>query len=243
MDHQKRQPSQAPEAQLTLHGMRSASGLEHLRLTPLPLAGLLYSVCNLYKMKRTVAEVADWFGASPDPGANFAAEVYPGYPGLVVADGVVRSMNWGFPRVLRGKQGQALKPRPVTNARDDNLSSPFWRDSFERHRCLIPVTQWAEPQGEPGQMTRTWYNPSEMDLFAIAGLWRWSEEWGEVYTMVMADASAEMIEVHDRMPVILRPEEHAQWTEGSTADAFALVRTWQEPLDVELTTERWAGPR
>jgi putative SOS response-associated peptidase YedK len=49
--------------------------------------------------------------------------------------------------------------------------------------------------------------------------------------MAMVDASAEMIEVHDRMPVILRREDWQAWTEGSPADAFALIKTWHEALD------------
>ena len=113
-------------------------------------------MCNLYRMTKGVDEIARLFAAEAEPGANFAAEVYPGYPGLVVAEGRARAMNWGFPLVLKGKQGQPLKPKPVTNARDDKLGTAFWRDSFANRRCLIPVSQWAEPRGESGRMTRSW---------------------------------------------------------------------------------------
>ena len=48
-------------------------------------------MCNLYRMTKNVAEVAAWFDAvEAAQGANFAEEVYPGYPGLVVAEGAVR---------------------------------------------------------------------------------------------------------------------------------------------------------
>jgi putative SOS response-associated peptidase YedK len=57
-------------------------------------------------------------------------------------------MNWGFPLIMTGRNGQKLKPKPVTNARDDKLSTAFWRASFESRRCLIPVSAWAEPEGE-----------------------------------------------------------------------------------------------
>lgn len=195
-------------------------------------------MCNLYQMKRTVAEVADLFRAGFDQGANFAAEIYPGYPGLVVAEGKARAMTWGFPRRLPTMKPTS-KPKAVCNARDDKLTTFFWRDSFEKRRCLIPVSQWSEPAGEKGRMTKTWYRPAGEELFAVAGLWRPTDEWGDAYTMVMTDASAEMIEVHDRMPVILRPEEWLQWTDGSIADATALVKTWHGPLDVEVTGDKW----
>jgi hypothetical protein len=54
-------------------------------------------VCNLYRMTSTTAEIARLFGAWPDMGANFAAEVYPGYPGLVMVGGQARAMTWGLP--------------------------------------------------------------------------------------------------------------------------------------------------
>jgi putative SOS response-associated peptidase YedK len=196
-------------------------------------------MCNLYRMTKGSAEVANLFKVEADASANFAAEVYPGYPGLVVAEGRMRSMHWGFPLVLRGKQGQLLKPKPVTNARDDKLGTAFWRDSFRLRRCLIPVSQWAEPRGAAGQMTRSWYGLPGEELFAVAGLWRESAEWGAVYTMVMVDSSAEMAEVHDRMPVILSPGDRAQWTVGTEAEAFALCRTFAGPLLADHTADRW----
>ena len=197
-------------------------------------------MCNLYRMTKGTTEVANLFKVEAGPGANFAAEVYPGYPGLVVAEGRARAMNWGFPLVLKGKQGQPLRPKPVTNAREDKLHTAFWRDSFTHRRCLIPVSQWAEPQGEPRRMTRSWYRLPETDLFAVAGLWRYSPEWGAVYTMVMVESSAQMAEVHDRMPVILRGGDWAGWVDGSSEQAFGLCQTWERELVAAHTLERWA---
>jgi putative SOS response-associated peptidase YedK len=198
-------------------------------------------MCNLYRMTRSVDEVARLFGAEPDPGANFAHEVYPGFSGLVIANGRAQAMAWGFPLVLKGRQGQPLKPKPVTNAREDKLTSPFWRDSFVNRRCLIPVCAWAEAEGEKGRMTRTWYGLPGEDVFAVAGLWRPSEEWGHAYSMVMVDGHAQMAEVHDRMPLILSRAARRYWLEGSAQEALALCRTWEGVLTVDRTDQRWAG--
>ena len=198
-------------------------------------------MCNLYRMTKGTAEVARLFAVEPDLAANYAHEVYPGYPGLVVAQGRARAMHWGFPLVLRGKQGQPLKPKPVTNAREDRLLSPFWRDSFVTRRCLVPVSQWAEAEGAKGRMTRTWYGLPDADVFAVAGLWRSSPEWGDVYTLVMVDGHPQMAAVHDRMPLILSPEAQHHWVEGTPDEALALCRTWAHAITVEPTAERWAG--
>lgn len=198
-------------------------------------------MCNLYRMRKGADEIAKIFGVEADRGANFVDEVYPGYPGLVVADGVARAMTWGFPLVLTGRQGQKLKPKPVTNAREDKLGTAFWRDSFARRRCLIPVTSWAEAEGEKGRMTRTWYGLPGGEPFAVAGLWRPTAEWGDAYTMVMTDNCPQMAEVHDRMPVIVPREQWAQWTSGDPEQALGLCCPWPDELEVLRTEERWAG--
>jgi len=198
-------------------------------------------MCNLYRMTKGTAEVAKLFEVEPDLTANYAHEVYPGYPGLVIAEGQALAMHWGFPLVLTGKQGQKLKPKPVTNAREDKLLTGFWRDSFVQRRCLVPVSQWAEAEGEKGRMTRTWYGLPGEEVFAVAGLWRPSDEWGAVYTLVMVDGHPQMAEVHDRMPLILSHAAQRYWLEGTAEDALALCRTWKGELTVDQTLERWAG--
>ena len=162
-------------------------------------------MCNLYKMTKTVEEVARLFGAFADPPGNAGDTVYPGYPGIVVApDGGtlrVRQMVWGFPLVLKGKNGQPLKPKPVNNCRTDKLratvgldgratqASFMWRYSFQERRCLIPVTAFCEAEGEKGAKTRTWFSLPDEELFGVAGIWRDTAEWGPAYSMVMCEST------------------------------------------------------
>jgi|SRR5579863_3604435 len=197
-------------------------------------------MCNLYRLNTGSAEIARLFDVSHEHGANLAEEVYPGYPGLVVAKDHVRMMTWGFPLVLTGKQGQKLKPKAVTNARDDKLATGFWRASFEQRRCLIPVSAWAEPEGEVGGMTRTWHSLPGGEPIAIGGLWRPTAEWGAAYAMVMVDSSPQMGEVHDRMPVILHADDWERWTTAGPAEAFSLCQPWTGILDIDRTEEFWA---
>lgn len=199
-------------------------------------------MCNLYRMTKPAIEVAAWFGAVEGAGdANFAAEVYPGYTGLVVAEGAVRAMTWGFPLVLKGAKGQPLKPKPVNNARTDKLATPFWRHAFENRRCLIPLEAWGEAEGPKGRMTRTWLSLPDVQLFAVAGVWRPSDEWGECYSMVMTDsAGTEAAAVHERMPVLLAPADQARWLGGSPEEAFGLCQAWEGPLAITRTADPWA---
>jgi hypothetical protein len=77
-------------------------------------------------------------------------------------------------------------------------------------------------------------------VFAIGGIWRPTAEWGQTYAMVMVDSSPVMAEAHDRMPVILRPEQWGIWLQGAPEEAFALVRTW--PGGLSSSGPATAGP-
>ena len=61
-------------------------------------------MCNLYRMTKANAEIANLFSAVVGQVGNAGGgEVYPGYPGLVVVGGELRSMTWGFPLVLKAQ--------------------------------------------------------------------------------------------------------------------------------------------
>src|SRR5438270_9872241 len=194
-------------------------------------------------MTKTVDEVARLFGAIADPPGNAGDTVYPGYPGHVVAQGLVRQMTWGFPLVLKGKNGQPLKPKPVNNCRTDKLDSFMWRYSFQEQRCLIPVTGFCEAEGEKGSKTRTWFSLPHEELFAVAGIWRDTPEWGPAYSMVMTEACGHVQPVHDRMPAILQPGDWANWLNGPPDAAGLLCRPYELAMSMEQTSEPWAGAR
>ena len=209
-------------------------------------------MCNLYRMSNSIDEVARFFESiagklSVAPAGNAPEQIYPGYPGLVLTGETLSQMNWGFPLQRTGAKGQALKPKPVNNARSEKLSSPFWSSSFHNRRCLIPVSAYAEAEGPKGAMTRTWFSlPSSMpdsELMAVAGLWRDTAEWGPAYTMVMTQASAAVQHVHDRMPVVLSPENWHDWMKGAADDARALCRPWQGTLQITRTDTPWFARR
>ena len=146
-------------------------------------------------------------------------------------------MHWGFPMPQRSKRtGEPILPRAVNNARDDKLaSSPFWRESFEARRCLIPATSFSEAQGRAPAVVH-WFavldgEGGEPRPFAFAGIWRrwqgfYKDEPREIdaVSMVTTAPNAVVRPVHpDRMPMILATEDHAAWMEAPPKDALALI--------------------
>lgn len=202
-------------------------------------------MCNLYKNRATAAEMARVFAVDVPAGSNAPEEVYPTFPGMVIrqqgGQRVAQQMSWGFPLRLKTMKPTS-KPKPVNNARDDKLLTPFWKRWFvgTEYRCLIPFNEFAEAEGPKGKMTRTWISVRDRPLAAWAGLWRPSDEWGDVYTGVMVDATKELCDIHDRMPVILRPEDHATWLNAPAEEAMRLLRKYPaDQLVVDRTNALW----
>ncbi|TCM17941.1 putative SOS response-associated peptidase YedK [Novosphingobium sp. PhB165] len=195
---------------------------------------------NIYRMTKPVDAVTGLFHAPAGDLPRFAAEVHPGNLGLVIADGTVHAMRWGFPVAPKNMiAALPLRPNPVTSVRDGELETGMWADSFHHRRCLIPMTAWAEPEGAEGAMTRTWYSPLEESLFAVAGIWRPTVEWGDAFSVVMVGGPDAHVGGQNHMPVILAPEDWEQWTHGTPDDAIELCRVYGDALIVDRTDEPW----
>ena len=207
-------------------------------------------MCNLYTVRKSAAEVAAHFGVDVPTEFNTPEETLPGYPGMVVreAEGarILQSMVWGFPRPMKSKKtGLPIKPKPVNNIAD--LTNFMWRGIAPKPqwRCLIPVTGFAEAEGEKGSMTRTWFTVKDQPIFAWAGMWRISDEWGAVYSGMMTDCNEAIRPVHDRMPVLLHPDEYDQWLHGSLDDVIAFRDRCfpDELIEMNRTDELWSRRR
>lgn len=85
----------------------------------------------------------------------------------------------------------------------------MWRHIAPRpeNRCLFPLTNFAEAEGAQGVKTRTWFRVKGLPVFAWAGMWKDSAEWGTVYSGLMTDCNAVVEPVHHRMAVLLLPDE------------------------------------
>src|SRR5437762_2590385 len=104
-------------------------------------------MCNLYSVTAARQAMLRLFKVGDNRSVAFEplTAIFPGHAAPVVRlapDGEreLVTMSWGFVRLQPGKA-----PRRVTNTRDDNLDSRFWRPSFHARRCLLPATSFCEP--------------------------------------------------------------------------------------------------
>jgi putative SOS response-associated peptidase YedK len=108
------------------------------------------------------------------------------------------------------------------NARGETVATkPAFRSAFKKRRCLILADGYYEWTGKPGAKQPWHFRYDDDRAFAFAGLW---ECWKlpeadpvETCTIVTTEANAESSKYHDRMPVILDPNDYGAWLDPATA--------------------------
>lgn len=120
----------------------------------------------------------------------------------------------------------------LTNARGETVADkPSFRTSFIKHRCLIPANGFYEWKAitEAGKTRKQPYyihSTDPTDLFAFAGLlavWRPPEGEPLVTACIITTGPNKVMEpIHDRMPVILQPEQYDFWLDPGNQDKEAL---------------------
>jgi putative SOS response-associated peptidase YedK len=125
-------------------------------------------------------------------------------------------MRWGLIPYFT-KSLADVKGISTINAKAETLlNSPTWRIPLERRRCLVPADGFYEWQKiDPKSKQPYAFMMADEKPFAFAGLWdSWKDEqgnWLQSYSIITTKANELAATVHNRMPVILHPDDYAQW--------------------------------
>jgi len=158
----------------------------------------------------------------------------------------------------------------MINARSESvLEKPAFRAATKYRRCLIPADGFYEWHRSVDSKTKTpyWIHKPDRKPFAFAGLWEsWNKSGAgplETCTILTTGPNALMGMIHDRMPVIIQPNDFDRWLNtppeqaASLADLFVpapddLLEAWpvstrvnspaaDRPDMIEPISERPAG--
>jgi putative SOS response-associated peptidase YedK len=126
----------------------------------------------------------------------------------------------------------------------------MFRDALRRSRCLIPVSGYYEWLPTPTGKQPYYYTSRDGAPLTFAGLW---DEWMDIETgrllksctVIVTNANALAAKVHNRMPVLLQPQDFDNWLSG-TAGAELLkaapddyLQTW--PVSRRVNSSRTPG--
>ncbi|SFR18941.1 Putative SOS response-associated peptidase YedK [Poseidonocella sedimentorum] len=113
--------------------------------------------------------------------------------------------------------------RPVINSKIENID--YWRNYWERGRCIIPALgyyEWSEVRGrkEPHFITVKRNAP----LLFFAGFYEREPGGGYACSIITRKPSPQIAHLHNRMPVIMTPEDINDWLTGEITPDAAQTR-------------------
>ena len=146
-------------------------------------------------------------------------------------------MRWGL--IPYWAKDPSIGARTI-NARAETVAArPAFRESLERRRCLIPADGFYEWKRSRRAKQPFCFQVGDGEMFAFAGLWdRWRSPDGtliESCTILTTTPNRLLGDIHDRMPVILSPDDYDLWLDPgmtNTASAVDLLK----PYDAALMT-------
>ena len=140
----------------------------------------------------------------------------------------------------------------LINARTETAAQkPSFRASLRHRRCLVPTDGFYEWTGKTGEKQPHLIRPRGGGLMAMAGLW---EHWlgadgSELESMAILTVAAnqDMVSLHDRMPLILKPDRFDVWLNcrSGTAETILPLLDAREapPLVATAVSRRLNNPR
>lgn len=110
--------------------------------------------------------------------------------------------GWGFPKFT--DKGVIINARAETA-----LDKPTFRKSIETRRCVVPSTGFYEWSQDTAHQKYIFRLPESRTLY-MAGIY--NEFKGERrFVILTAEGNASIRDIHNRMPVVLRPEMVDDW--------------------------------
>jgi len=197
-------------------------------------------MCGRYAQSKSMADLVEEFGINgstpvdPLP-ANWniapTNEIY-----IVRQNGSSRELelstvSWGLighwhkdAATARASQSHAI------NARSESIfEKPTFRDSFRKHRCLIPADgyyEWATALGVYRPKQPFYISRRDEHSLSLAGIWStWISPTGHVIesaAIITREAVGMLEPIHHRMPVIMPSERWGAWLDPAQREVETL---------------------
>jgi putative SOS response-associated peptidase YedK len=173
-------------------------------------------MCGRYTLRTPVDTLAERFEIDNTPSsiaASYNVAPTQGVATVLVEDGKrkLEMLHWGL--IPSWADDPSIGNRMI-NARAETVAEkPSFRKAFRNHRCLVLADGFYEWQKTANGKQPYYIRMEDDSPFAFAGLWESWKNGSEVRsaTIITTDANDVVAPLHNRMPVILHPEDYELW--------------------------------
>jgi putative SOS response-associated peptidase YedK len=185
-------------------------------------------MCGRYTLKTSVDTLVEQFGIDEYPSSITASyNIAPTQEvAAVIAEDEKRKLQmlrWGL--IPSWADDPSIGNRMI-NARAETVAQkPSFRNAFKEHRCLVLADGFYEWQRIQGGKQPYYIHMKDGSPFAFAGLWETWRNGQEIRscTIITTEANELVGGIHNRMPVILPPEDYELWLDPDFEEKEALT--------------------
>lgn len=197
-------------------------------------------MCGRFTLTVDPEQLATAFGLTTVPDFEPRYNVAPTQDALVITaerSDVAQFMRWGL---IPSWSKDAAMGAKLINARSETAAEkPSFRTALRKRRCIVPISGFFEWQAQGSGKQPFYITSPESSVLALAGLW---ESWRDpasgqdvrTFTILTTAANEFMRAFHERMPVILHPEDRAVWMDRADVPDPVLAGVLQRPFEPDL---------
>ncbi len=196
-------------------------------------------MCNRYQIRTNLHEIVRELAIQTTLDFEIPTEVFPYTvaPVMVInRDGqrTLEQMTFGMGKLRSEKASSA---HVLNNTRIESRDKWPWKKSFERYRCIVPMTSfreacyWGESAG-----SEVSFSAADGSLLLAAGIFDFSkDQLGQpelAMSIIMRPALSFVMEHgHHRSPFLLRREGLDAWLQRSTRESAESIEVLREYAD------------
>lgn len=187
-------------------------------------------MCGRFTLTSSLEEIANRYDMENTDIASEYVATYNASPSQrllnIIHDGSRRRagfLQWGL--IPRWSKDAKIASQTI-NARSETITEkPAFRESFQRRRTIVPVDgvyEWKQQSYGKQPMRIVMKNRSIFSLAGIYDTWEGPEGKVSSFSILTIHPNSTFSPIHDRMPVIIHPDDEDRWLDRENKDISSL---------------------
>ena len=185
-------------------------------------------MCGRYALNRSPAELKERFDAANLPELKPRFNIAPTQTVPVVCldengSRVFASAQWGL--IPSWVKDPKEVQHPINAKAETAAIKPMFRHAFRKNRVLVPADgfyEWMPMEGGKQPYLIRLRDGEPMGMGGLLEHWPSPEGIVTTFTILTTEANSLMAKIHNRMPVIIRPDDYAVWLDKNLSDVIMI---------------------
>lgn len=184
-------------------------------------------MCGRFALNRSPAKLKEHFSTANEPDVKPRFNIAPSQTVPVVCLGETGSRvftlaRWGLiPSWVKDPKNLQ---HPINAKAETAAIKPMFRHAYRKSRVLVPADafyEWVTKDGKQPYLIRL-RDGAPMGMGGLLEHWQGPEGEVSTFTILTTNANALMAKIHDRMPVIIKPEDYTTWLDKNFTDVIKI---------------------